>query len=51
MSLGSEMSFTTLGTKALAFASYLQSIGVKPGDCVALIMPNTLADPVTLSAH
>ncbi|KND57922.1 Long-chain-fatty-acid-CoA ligase [Candidatus Paraburkholderia schumanniana] len=48
VSLGSEMSFATLGAKALAFASYLQSIGVKPGDRVALMMPNTLAYPVTL---
>ncbi|MDR5779669.1 AMP-binding protein [Caballeronia sp. LZ065] len=48
VSLGSEMSFTTLGAHAHAFASYLQEIGVKPGDRVALMMPNTLAYPVTL---
>lgn len=48
VSLGSEMSFATLGAHAHAFASYLQGIGVKPGDRVALMMPNTLAYPVTL---
>ncbi|SAL02835.1 AMP-dependent synthetase and ligase [Caballeronia fortuita] len=48
VSLGSEMKFATLGGKAHAFASYLQSVGVKPGDRVALMMPNTLAYPVTL---
>ncbi|BBU27755.1 long-chain-fatty-acid--CoA ligase [Burkholderia sp. THE68] len=48
VSLGSEMTFTALGKKAHAFASYLQSIGVKPGDRVALMMPNTLVYPVAL---
>ncbi|MDR5813698.1 AMP-binding protein [Caballeronia sp. LZ033] len=48
VSLGSEMSFATLGAHAHSFASYLQGIGVKPGDRVALMMPNTLAYPVTL---
>ncbi|WP_277187887.1 AMP-binding protein [Caballeronia sp. BR00000012568055] len=47
-SLGSNMSFDTLGQKAHAFASYLQEVGVKPGDRIALMMPNTLAYPVTL---
>ncbi|SAK76897.1 AMP-dependent synthetase and ligase [Caballeronia hypogeia] len=48
VSLGSELSFAALGAKAHAFASYLQDIGVKPGDRVALMMPNTLAYPVAL---
>ncbi|CAL8473790.1 AMP-binding protein [Caballeronia sp. S22] len=48
VSLGSELTFATLGEKAHAFASYLQSIGVKPGDRVALMMPNTLVYPVAL---
>jgi long-chain acyl-CoA synthetase len=48
VSLGSEMSFAALGIKAHAFASYLQGLGVKPGDRVALMMPNTLAYPVTM---
>ncbi|SAL66895.1 AMP-dependent synthetase and ligase [Caballeronia peredens] len=48
VSLGSEMRFAVLGEKAHAFASYLQASGVKPGDRVALMMPNTLAYAVTL---
>ncbi|WP_250434853.1 AMP-binding protein [Caballeronia sp. ATUFL_F2_KS9A] len=48
VSLGSELKFATLGEKAHAFAAYLQGIGVKPGDRVALMMPNTLVYPVTL---
>jgi long-chain acyl-CoA synthetase len=48
VSLGSELTFAALGEKARAFASYLQSIGVKPGDRVALMMPNTLVYPVAL---
>ncbi|WP_244807393.1 MULTISPECIES: AMP-binding protein [Caballeronia] len=48
VSLGSELKFATLGEKAHAFAGYLQGIGVKPGDRVALMMPNTLVYPVTL---
>ncbi|SAK87290.1 AMP-binding protein [Caballeronia ptereochthonis] len=48
VSLGSELSFAALGEKAHAFASYLQGLGVKPGDRVALMMPNTLPYPVTL---
>lgn len=31
-----------------AFASYLQAIGVKPGDRVAIMLPNTFQYPVAL---
>jgi long-chain acyl-CoA synthetase len=48
VSLGSELSFAALGDKAYAFASYLQGLGVKPGDRVALMMPNMLPYPVAL---
>ncbi|MDR5771786.1 MULTISPECIES: AMP-binding protein [unclassified Caballeronia] len=48
VSLGSELTFGALRDKALAFASYLQELGVKPGDRVALMMPNSLPYPVTL---
>jgi long-chain acyl-CoA synthetase len=48
VSFGSEMTFDTLDAKAHAFASYLQEIGVKPGDRLALMMPNTFAYVVCL---
>ena len=35
-----EMSFAELGEKAKQFAAYLQSIGLKKGDAVAIMMPN-----------
>lgn len=34
--------------KVDAFASYLQAIGVKPGDRVAIMLPNTFQYPVAL---
>ncbi|SAL20809.1 AMP-binding protein [Caballeronia humi] len=48
VSVGAELTFEALGKKAHAFAAYLQGIGVKPGDRVALMMPNTFQYPVTL---
>ncbi len=48
VSLGAGLTFEALGQKAHAFASYLQEIGVRHGDRVALMMPNTLAYPVAL---
>ncbi len=47
-SLGSELRYDALGRKTHAFASYLQQIGVRHGERVALMMPNTLAYPVAL---
>ncbi|MEC7642412.1 long-chain-fatty-acid--CoA ligase FadD [Idiomarina sp.] len=43
-----EMSFAELGEKAKQFAAYLQSIGLKKGDAVAIMMPNLLQYPVAL---
>src|SRR6201995_3493180 len=37
-----------LGGKVAAFAAYLQGIGVKPGDRVAIMLPNTFQYPVAL---
>jgi long-chain acyl-CoA synthetase len=48
VSVGSNLTYEALGRKARAFAAYLQSLGVKPGDRVALMMPNTFQYPVTL---
>jgi long-chain acyl-CoA synthetase len=43
-----DMSFAELGEKAKQFAAYLQSIGLKKGDAVAIMMPNLLQYPVAL---
>ncbi|WP_010115666.1 AMP-binding protein, partial [Burkholderia oklahomensis] len=48
ISAGARMTYATLARKAAAFASYLQSLGVKPGDRVAIMLPNTFQYPVTL---
>jgi len=42
------MTYGELGRKATAFAAYLQSIGVKPGERVAIMLPNTFQYPVSL---
>ena len=48
VSLGSEMTYGRTLAEAKAFAGWLQSVGVKPGDRVALMMPNCLQYPVAL---
>ncbi len=48
VSIGSEMSYGELAHKVEAFAAYLQSIGVKKGDRVALMMPNLFQYPICL---
>ena len=48
VNLDCEMSFAELGEKAKQFAAYLQSIGLKKGDAVAIMMPNLLQYPVAL---
>ncbi|HDR8964741.1 TPA: AMP-binding protein [Burkholderia vietnamiensis] len=48
VSAGASMTYRTLAQKVDAFASYLQSIGVKPGDRVAIMLPNTFQYPVAL---
>ncbi|KVD80883.1 long-chain fatty acid--CoA ligase [Burkholderia sp. ABCPW 14] len=48
ISAGARMTYAALARKAAAFASYLQSLGVKPGDRVAIMLPNTFQYPVTL---
>ncbi|MET5013214.1 AMP-binding protein, partial [Burkholderia pseudomallei] len=47
-SAGARMTYAALARKAAAFASDLQSLGVKPGDRVAIMLPNTFPYPVTL---
>ncbi|WP_206952590.1 AMP-binding protein [Trinickia acidisoli] len=48
VSVGSDMSYDTLARKAKAFAAYLQSVGIKRGDRVAIMLPNTFQYPVSL---
>ncbi|WP_322026219.1 AMP-binding protein [Burkholderia sp. BCC1977] len=48
VSAGASMTYRTLAQKVEAFASYLQSTGVKPGDRVAIMLPNTFQYPVAL---
>jgi len=48
VSIGTEMSYGELAHKVEAFAAYLQSIGVKKGDRVALMMPNLFQYPICL---
>ncbi|MCC8401564.1 AMP-binding protein [Paraburkholderia sp. MMS20-SJTN17] len=48
VSVGANLTYGELGRKASAFAAYLQSIGVQPGDRVAIMLPNTFQYPVAL---
>ena len=48
VSVGVDLTYGELARKATAFAAYLQSVGVKPGDRVAIMLPNTFQYPVTL---
>ncbi|TDN70573.1 AMP-binding protein [Paraburkholderia sp. BL10I2N1] len=48
VSVGANLTYGELGRKATAFAAYLQGIGVKPGERVAIMLPNTFQYPVSL---
>jgi long-chain acyl-CoA synthetase len=48
ISMGKEMSYRQLDQESRAFAGWLQSLGLKKGDRVALMMPNLLQYPVAL---
>ncbi|MEM5437271.1 AMP-binding protein [Paraburkholderia diazotrophica] len=48
VSVGESLTYAELARKATAFASYLQSIGVKAGERVAIMLPNTFQYPVAL---
>ncbi|WP_415035896.1 long-chain-fatty-acid--CoA ligase [Azonexus sp.] len=48
ISMGKEMTYGELDTRTREFAGWLQSIGLKKGDRVALMMPNLLQYPVAL---
>lgn len=42
------MTFSEIDQKSRAFGAYLQSIGLKPGDKIGLMMPNLLQYPIAL---
>lgn len=48
INLGGEMTFAQVDEKSKAFAAYLQSLGLKKGDSVAVMMPNLLQYPIAL---
>jgi long-chain acyl-CoA synthetase len=48
VSVGASLTYGELARKATAFAAYLQSVGVKHGERVAIMLPNTFQYPVTL---
>lgn len=48
INMGHKISFEDLDELSLHFAAYLQSLGLKKGDAVAIMMPNLLQYPVAL---
>ncbi|MGE5471004.1 MAG: long-chain-fatty-acid--CoA ligase [Bacteroidota bacterium] len=48
LSMGQGMTYRQLDEGTKAFAGWLQSLGIKPGERVALMMPNLLQYPVAL---
>lgn len=48
INFGSTLTYGQLDKASLAFARYLQQLGLKPGARVALMMPNILQYPVAL---
>ena len=48
ISMDREMTYGELDRLSRDFAGWLQSVGLKKGDCVALMMPNLLQYPVAL---
>ena len=48
VSVGANLTYGELARKATAFAAWLQDIGVKPGERVAIMLPNTFQYPIAL---
>lgn len=42
------LNFADIDQKSKAFGAYLQTLGLKPGDSIALMMPNLLQYPIAL---
>lgn len=48
INMGKSITYRELDQHSLAFAAYLQKLGLKKGDAVAIMMPNLLQYPVAL---
>ncbi len=48
VSVGSSLTYGALARKAVAFAAWLQGVGIAPGERVAIMLPNTFQYPVAL---
>lgn len=48
INMGRSMTYRELDQHSTAFAAYLQKLGLKPADAVAIMMPNLLQYPVAL---
>ena len=46
--MGKEFSFGEIDAQSAAFAAYLQGLGLKKGDRVAVMMPNVVQYPVAV---
>ena len=46
--MGKTLTFKDIDDRSIAFAAYLQGLGLKQGDRIALMMPNILQYPVAL---
>ncbi len=49
ISMDKAITYADLDTASAAFGAYLQSLGLKKGDRVAIMMPNVLQYPVVIS--
>ena len=48
--MGQDLSFQDLDSESRSLAAYLQKIGLAPGDRVAVLLPNILQSPMTVTA-
>ncbi len=48
VNFGKELSYAEVDRLSTAFGAYLQSIGLKPGDRIAIMMPNVLQYPIAV---
>jgi len=48
VNFGKELTYAEVDRLSSAFGAYLQSIGLKPGDRIAVMMPNVLQYPVAV---
>jgi len=50
VNMGKSLTFRQLDLQSKSFAAYLQKLGLKQGDAVAIMMPNLLQYPVAMMA-